>query len=59
MDDYVKLMVGLGVCFTIGYSVFTYSEAEKAKKAMEIGLQECSEVDTYGHTIILFKKECK
>lgn len=59
MNWYFKMLAVVAIMFGLGYSVNTYTQGQKAQKAMELGYQECSEVDNLGNTIILMKKECK
>lgn len=59
MDGYFRYLIVLVIVGGVYFCVDNYTTNMKAQKALELGYQECSELDSYGHTIILYKKECK
>ena len=59
MDNYFKYLIVLVIVGGAYLCVDNYTTSMKSQKALELGYQECSEIDNYSHTIILYKKECK
>lgn len=59
MDWYWKTLAVACIAGSMYYSVETYTNGLKAQKAMELGYQECTELNSFNKTIILYKRECK
>jgi hypothetical protein len=58
MDDYVKYLMVLVVMVGTFFCIDNYTQGKKAERALGLGYEECSEVDNYNNTIILYKKDC-
>lgn len=60
MDKWFFIFITVMV-LTLGSNVIfeKYINSKKAEFAIVHGLQECTEVDNFSNTIIVYKKDCK